>query len=98
MTLDEATTAIRGKVAQGFDITSKVKIDLGSDGAIFIDGTASPATVDNSTSDADVTIITDMDVFDGILGGSQNAQMAFMTGKLKVDGDMSVAMKMAQFL
>jgi putative sterol carrier protein len=98
MTLDEATTAIRDKVGSGFDITSKVKIDLGDDGTIMIDGTASPASVSNEDGDADVTISTAMDVFDGILNGSQNAQMAFMTGKLKVDGNMAVAMKMAQFL
>jgi len=98
MTLDEATTAIRDKVSTGFDITSKVKIDLGPDGTIMIDGTASPATVGNADGDADVTISTAMEVFDGILSGAQNAQMAFMTGKLKVDGNMAVAMKMAQFL
>ena len=98
MTLDEATKTIRDKVSAGFDINSKVKIDLGSDGAIMIDGTASPATVSNENGDADVTISTAMDVFDGIVSGSQNAQMAFMTGKLKVDGNMAVAMKMAQFL
>ena len=98
MTLDEATKAIRDKVCGGFDITSKVKIDLGPDGMILIDGTASPATVSNADGDADVTISTAMDVFDGILSGAQNAQMAFMTGKLKVDGNMAVAMKMAQFL
>ena len=98
MTLDEATKTIANKVGNGFDITSKVKIDFGSDGVIKIDGTASPATVSNTDGDADVTISTAMDVFDGILSGAQNAQMAFMTGKLKVDGNMAVAMKMAQFL
>jgi putative sterol carrier protein len=98
MTLEHATQAIRDKVAQGFDIAAKVKIDLGTDGAIFIDGTASPATVSNAGDGEDVAIITGMDVFEGILAGSQNAQMAFMTGKLKVDGNMAIAMKMAQFL
>lgn len=98
MTLEQATQAIRDKVRQGFDIASKVKIDLGPDGAIFIDGTASPPSVANSGDSEDVSIVTAMDVFEGILSGSQNAQMAFMTGKLKVDGNMAVAMKMAQFL
>ncbi len=98
MTLEQATQAIRDKVGQGFDIDAKIKIDLGSDGAIFIDGTASPATVSNAGDGEDVAIVTTSDVFSGILEGSQNAQMAFMTGKLKVDGNMAIAMKMAQFL
>ena len=98
MTLANATDAIRQKVAGGFSIDSKIKIDLGADGAIFIDGTASPVTVTNSGEGEDVSITTSLDVFEGILEGSQNAQMAFMTGKLKIDGNMAVAMKMAQFL
>jgi putative sterol carrier protein len=98
MTLDQATQAIRDKVSRGFEIASRIKIDLGADGAIFIDGTASPASVSNSGNGEDVSIVTALDVFEGILNGSQNAQMAFMTGKLKVDGNMAVAMKMAQFL
>ena len=98
MTLEQATQAIRQKVAGGFPIDGKIKIDLGSDGAIFIDGTASPASVANTGDGEDVSIITALDVFQGILEGSQNAQMAFMTGKLKIDGNMALAMKMAQFL
>jgi putative sterol carrier protein len=98
MTLEQATQAIRQKVSGGFPIESKIKIDLGADGAIFIDGTASPASVSNTGEGEDVSIVTGLDVFEGILAGSQNAQMAFMTGKLKIDGNMAVAMKMAQFL
>lgn len=39
-----------------------------------------------------------MDDFIEIANGKQNAQMAFMMGKLKVDGDMSVALQLGSIL
>ncbi len=33
-----------------------------------------------------------------MLGGKMNSQMAFMTGKLKVAGDMGLALKLGSFL
>ncbi|MDG1801089.1 MAG: SCP2 sterol-binding domain-containing protein, partial [Paracoccaceae bacterium] len=45
--------------------------------------------------EADVTLTADADVFQNILSGDQNPTSAFMTGKLKVDGNMGMAMKMA---
>ncbi len=48
--------------------------------------------------EADVTLIADADVFQGIIEGETNPTAAFMTGKLKVEGDMGLAMKLAGFL
>lgn len=84
----EAKGAIDGKV---------VKFDLG-DGVVRIDGTTSPATVDNEDGAADCTIKVAMDDFVEIIEGRQDAQMAFMMGKLSVDGDMSIAMQLGQIL
>ena len=39
-----------------------------------------------------------MSDFMEIADGKQNAQMAFMMGKLKVEGDMSVAMQLGTIL
>jgi putative sterol carrier protein len=43
---------------------------------------------------ADVTITTSEDTFEKIVSGEQNATSAYMTGKLKVKGDMGAAMKL----
>jgi putative sterol carrier protein len=40
---------------------------------------------------------TDQD-FLAIVNGKMNAQMAFMSGKLKIQGDMGLAMKLQQIL
>ena len=41
-----------------------------------------------------VTIVTGAQDWLDIVNGKQNAQMAFLTGKLKIQGDMSLAMKL----
>lgn len=42
-------------------------------------------------------LVTDAD-FLAIVNGKMNAQMAFMSGKLKIQGDMGLAMKLQQIL
>ena len=44
--------------------------------------------------DADATISTSSDVFEKIVAGEQNATVAYMSGKLKIKGDMGAAMKL----
>ena len=43
---------------------------------------------------ADVTISASQEVFEKILAGEQNATSAYMTGKIKLKGDMGAAMKL----
>jgi putative sterol carrier protein len=51
-----------------------------------------------SDGDADVTLSADPETFKSILDGETNPTSAFMTGKLSVDGDMGLAMKLAAVL
>ena len=46
--------------------------------------------------EADATIVTTAEVFDKIVAGEQNPTTAYMTGKLKIKGDMGAAMKLQQ--
>jgi hypothetical protein len=51
--------------------------------------------VESGMSDgADCTISTSQEVFDKIIAGEQNPTSAYMTGKLKLKGDMGAAMKL----
>ncbi len=43
---------------------------------------------------ADATIATSGDVFERIVSGEQNPAMAYMSGKVKVDGDLGAVMKL----
>jgi putative sterol carrier protein len=44
--------------------------------------------------EADVTIHASEETFKAIASGEQNPTTAYMTGKLKIDGDMGAAMKL----
>jgi putative sterol carrier protein len=50
--------------------------------------------VDEGAQDADCTISASEDTFRQIVSGDQNPTSAYMTGKLKVKGDMGAAMKL----
>ena len=50
--------------------------------------------VNEGVEQADVTISASADTFERIAKGQQNPTTAYMTGKLKVKGDMSAAMKL----
>lgn len=89
----EAVSALNAKMdGQGFDGTAKFVIE--DEGAVMIDGAGARAGDD----EADVTLTADTETFKAILDGEQNPTTAFMTGKLKVDGDMGMAMKLSGVL
>ncbi len=69
-----------------FDIegAGKWKVDV-NDGQV---------SVSEGESDADAVISTNEETFEKIASGEQNATSAYMTGKLKVKGDMGAAMKL----
>ncbi|WP_417767246.1 SCP2 sterol-binding domain-containing protein [Stappia sp.] len=93
MSLNELTEAVRGKVAGG-GISDSVKFDCGDAGVIFVQG----AEVTNEDKDADCTITISQENLADLLAGELNPTMAFMSGKIKVAGDMSVAMKLGSIV
>jgi putative sterol carrier protein len=51
-------------------------------------------TVSEGAGDADCTFSASEETFAKITSGEQNATTAYMTGKLKIKGDMGAAMKL----
>lgn len=89
----EAVAQLNAKMdGAGFDGTAK--FDIEGEGGIIIDANGARA----SDEDADVTLSATTDVFKAILDGELNPTTAFMTGKLSVDGDMGLAMKLSGVL
>ncbi len=69
-----------------------VKLDFGGDGAIMLDGNANAVT--EADGAADTTIKIAWADWEALSSGQLDAMTAFMTGKLKVEGDMSNAMQL----
>jgi putative sterol carrier protein len=68
--------------------------DIEGAGVWKVDVTDAGVEVTEGGGDADVTIHASEETFRAIAEGNQNPTTAFMTGKLKIDGDMSAAMKL----
>jgi putative sterol carrier protein len=58
------------------------------------DGTIEVTEVNEEPGGADVTFSSSEESFEKIVSGEQNPTTAYMTGKLKIKGDMGAAMKL----
>ncbi len=69
-----------------------VKLDFGPEGTVMLDGVAEQVREDEG--EADTTIKTSWEDWQKMAAGELDGMTAFMTGKLKVEGDMSNAMQL----
>jgi putative sterol carrier protein len=99
MSLDKITQAITDKMSKAAGLQTKVKFDFGDDGLIYVDTTQTPPVVGHEDKgDADVVLSCDIDTFSGFLDGSQDPNIAYMMGKLKVQGSMGLALQLNAIL
>jgi len=68
--------------------------DIEGEGAWLVTVADGAISVAEGEGEADATISTSAETFDKIVAGEQNPTTAYMTGKLKIKGDMGAAMKL----
>lgn len=98
MSLETTTAAIRDKVGEDSGLGATLKFDLGDDGVIFIDGNATPNEVTNEDKEAQCTVRMSHSDLEAMLKGDLDPMAAFSLGKLQLDGDMGVAMKLGNLV
>lgn len=98
MNLEACTEAIRSKVGSDSGLGATLKFDCGADGVIYIDGKSTPNTVSNNSGDAQCTVGISLADLNAMLSGELEPTTGFMMGKLKVTGDMSVAMRLQRVI
>ncbi len=89
----QAVTAMNEKLGgNGIDGTAQFNIE--GEGSMIVDSDGAR----EGTADADVTFSADADTYRDIFDGSLDPTSAFMSGRLSIDGDMGMAMKLASTL
>ena len=96
--LETITQKITAAVGENSGLGKVIKFDFGSDGKILIDAAKVPNIVSNEDGEADTTIQISLADLKAMATGALDPMMAFMMGKMKVQGDMGVAQKLAPLL
>ncbi len=95
--LEAAAAALREKFADT-DFAGSVKFDIEDEGVILVAEGEVGTENDPGEIDADVTIGASLDTFREIFDGELSPTTAYMTGRMRIDGDMGLAMKLSQIL
>ena len=94
----EFTDGIRERIGEISGIDAVIKFAFDEGGVIFIDGKTTPIVVSNEDNLADVTLKMSLDTMNKLYRKETNGMMAFMSGKIKIEGNMMAAMKLDQIL
>ncbi len=84
-------------VGEDSRLNSTVKF-VTDEGVLYVDATQVPNVISNEDKDAVCTVNLSASDAVKLLEGNLNAMNAFMMGKIKVKGDMGVAMKVMQLI
>ena len=91
--IKQAVSALNDKVSgAGFEGSAKFFIE--GEGSVVVDANGVRASDD----EAEVTLIATADVFQDIMAGDLDPTSAFMSGKLRIEGDMGTAMRLSGIL
>ncbi|MEL6867023.1 MAG: acyl-CoA dehydrogenase family protein [Bacteroidota bacterium] len=91
--LSELLGGIQDKAAKASPLGKTLKFDFGEE-QLFIDGRGAQNAVSMANEDADCQVDVSLADFKALIKGELNPMNAVMAGKIKIKGDMGVAMKL----
>ena len=97
MTLEELTKFFDDHAHKMADIDKTMKLVL-DEGIIYVEMKGENSVVTNEDKEADCVITTKTETLQALREGKLNPMMAVMGGKIKIKGDMGVAMKLQSLL
>jgi putative sterol carrier protein len=98
VTLQTIIDGLKEKVGEDCGLGAVVKFDFGDQGSVILDASQVPNTVSTEGADPDCTMAISVEDFMAMAEGSLDGVSAFMTGRLKVQGEMGLAMKLGALL
>ena len=97
--VNEIVAQMSKAIGDNSSLGGTLKFDFGEPGSVYIDGKSTPNTVsDGAGKNADCTISVSLEIFEKMVKGELDGTSAFMQGKLRVAGDMGLAMKLGPIL
>ncbi len=97
--IQQIVSQMSSAVGENSGLGGTLKFDFGDVGSVLIDGKSVPNTVtDGEGKSADCTISVSLETFEKMAKGELDGTSAFMQGKLRVAGDMGLAMKVGPIL
>lgn len=98
MSLDAVKAGLKEKIGEDCGLGAIIKFDFGDEGHIVLDATQVPNLISSDDIDVQCTMGLSLENFMLMADGKLDGTMAFMSGKLKIQGDMGIAMKLAPML
>ena len=98
MSIDTVAEGIRGNLMQFAGLGYTVKFAFDEGGVLLLDGTATPPTLSQEDGEADCVIGSTLDNAVKLMNGELNPMLAYSMGKLRIDGSVGVALKMASMM
>jgi acyl-CoA dehydrogenase len=95
--MDSLMALVMQRAGSAAALGHAIRFDLEGE-SIVLDGRGGSNQVSMAMQDVECVIRVARADFHGMLTGSLNPMQAFLSGKLKVDGNMGVAMKLGSFL
>jgi len=80
------------------DLTASYRFEIEGAGTWRVEVRAGVVTVDQSQEPADCMIATDEQTFLGVVQNQLSPIGAFMTGKIRVEGDMGLALRLRDLI
>jgi len=98
MSAESIKETLAGRLPEFAGLNARIRFDMGEDGTIAIDAKDGPPRLADESMEAVCTIRVTAENMEKLMAGTLNPMLAYTLGKLKIDGSLGVAMKVAALL